>query len=152
MISMPQPLFQDMVLLTQWLSSFHWFWALGFPKNTKCSSFALMVYHGTNCCRCECSYWHTWKNDFTFYCWYKSKGLNQPFNFCVTEEGANLMVLTSWAFKYYWQSTRLFTFPACHFLGLRCLPQPAFSAYGLLMSCNVASPQPQHLWSTFQKD
>lgn len=31
---------------------------------TKCS-FAFMAYHSTNCCRCECSYWHTWKNDLT---------------------------------------------------------------------------------------
>lgn len=27
--------------------------------------FAFMAYHSTNCRRCECSYWHTWKNDLT---------------------------------------------------------------------------------------
>lgn len=72
-IPMPRPLFQDVFLLTQWLSCFidsrHW----GSLRiyMAKCS-FAFMAYHSTNCCRCECSYWHTWKNDLTLWCYYKS--------------------------------------------------------------------------------
>lgn len=66
MIPMPGPLFQDVFLLTQWLSCFIDSGHLGFVRiyMTKCS-FAFMAYHSTNCCRCECSYWHTWKNDLT---------------------------------------------------------------------------------------
>lgn len=46
-----------------------------------------------------------------------------------------LWVLTSLEHSnYWWQSTRLFTFPACHFLGLRWFPTH-FSAYALLTSC-----------------
>jgi hypothetical protein len=39
---------------------------------TNCSFFVFMAYHSINCCTCECSYWHTWKNDLTLLYYYKS--------------------------------------------------------------------------------
>ena len=114
---------------------FHWFWALGFPKNTKCSffcSYGLPWYKLLQMWVFWLAYMVEWLC-FLLLLWKHS--LNEPFNFCVTEEGANLMGPDlSWAFKLSMTEHKALYIPCLPFFGLRCLPT-RFSAYGLLMSC-----------------